>query len=189
MCVPWDWSSICPRVSICSTRSFEFHWLMPSRMALFPSITSAGTHTNTQSTHLKNETKLQVLYLLGVVSFKFGQTEEEHSLPVPSAHTDQYVASKQQKQNATWQMTMTGQITRRGSHVVYYIWLVTAGNNSDGYCTANATLALGRDDAYADWGSLYCRTLHIFLSVSSISSNKINKSHSNILSCESVTFF
>lgn len=50
--VPWDWSSICPRVSICSTRSFEFHWLMPRRMALFPSITSAGTHKNTHNAHI-----------------------------------------------------------------------------------------------------------------------------------------
>ena len=37
---PWCSSSF-PMVSICSTRSFEFHWLIPIRMAFFPSGTSS----------------------------------------------------------------------------------------------------------------------------------------------------
>lgn len=45
-CVPRE-RSRWPRVSICSTRSLEFHWLISSRMAVFPSITSGNKETNT----------------------------------------------------------------------------------------------------------------------------------------------
>lgn len=46
--LPCVWS-MWPRVSICSTRSLEFHWLIPKSMAVFPSSTSERHHTQTHT--------------------------------------------------------------------------------------------------------------------------------------------
>lgn len=40
---------------------------------------------------------------------------------------------------------MTGQITRRGNHAVYFIWFMMAGNKSDSYCAANESLTFWQE--------------------------------------------